>query len=284
MRKLLYKTLKWDNEFKEHKKVMDDLVKRNDGAGMNQINIERMLHTYLYPEPVPRIGFPVIHDECSLWYQIAGQYFLWSWYDYELKTDMENSVSHMYLYVLAITKAYELRTSGIEITNNAIRRNFQESKDMNKICFSAIAVNEFPVFEKYADGNGRIITAMFHEDYDKVQYLIQELPDTEEMYKKNKNYMSYYFDDIFLKDLYLSILQQDEEAFNKALINRIRNVRGGYIMPVDVVSLAMIKFARKQGLDYGIDVIEIPKFFLEDDLKIDKEKYKLPNMNNPVVV
>lgn len=214
MRKLLYKTLKWDNEFKEHKKVMDDLVKRNDGAGMNQINIERMLHTYLYPEPVPRIGFPVIHDECSL----------------------------------------------------------------------SIAVNEFPVFEKYADGNGRIITAMFHEDYDKVQYLIQELPDTEEMYKKNKNYMSYYFDDIFLKDLYLSILQQDEEAFNKALINRIRNVRGGYIMPVDVVSLAMIKFARKQGLDYGIDVIEIPKFFLEDDLKIDKEKYKSPDMNNPVVV
>lgn len=282
--KLLYKTKKWDNEIRELNKVMVDFAKRNDGQDMQKVNIERTIQNYLHPSPVPRIGFPNINDEGSLWYLIGNHYYLWALRNYELESDKTNCIGHMYLSVLARTKAYELWKSGIEITNGAILRNFQKMQDMEQICFSAVAVNEFPRFEKYADGNGQIIAAMFHENYDKVHELIRELPDTKEMYQKNKNYMSYYIDAVFLKDLYISILEQDEQAFNKALAERIKNVRGGYVMPIDIVSIAMIKFARKRGLDYDIDVIEIPDFFLADDLKIDKEKYKLPDLNSSVVI
>ena len=35
-------------------------------------------------------------------------------------------------------------------------------------------------------------------------------------------------------------------------------------MPVDVVSVTMIKFARTLGMDYNCNIIEIPKVLLED--------------------
>ena len=277
--KLLYKTKKWDNEVREKQKVLRDFAKRCSDKYMQQMNIETNIQVYLHPEPVPRAGTPRVGDEASLWYSIASKYFLWSWYDYELRSDAVNCVKHMYLYVLAMSQAYELWKSGMEITNGSILKAISEMRDMSQTCFSAVVVDEFPRFEKFAEGDGEIIKAMYYEDYDKVRKLIQKLPDTEEMYKKNKDYMSFYYDADFLKDLYQSILEQDEEAFNKALERRIRNVRGGYVMPVDVVSLTMIKFARRRGMDYNIDVIEIPKFFL-DNLKIDKENYKLPDLNS----
>lgn len=275
---LLYKTKKWDNEIKRHTKVMKDFMKFSNGVDMQTANIKNIIKFYLHPDTVPK-NYPGINDESSLWYQIGGEYSLLSWYKYQLESDTVDSAGYMYLYVLAAAKAYELWKSGVAITNAAVLKKIQEMQDMERICFSAVAVNEFPVFEKYAAGNGRIITAMFHEDYEEARQLICKLPDTKEMYAKNKNYNSYYFNSCFLKDLYLSILEQDEEAFNKALTERIKNVRSGYILPIDIVSISMIKFAAKRGLNHNIDVIEIPKFFLDNDLVIDKEKFTLPDLN-----
>ena len=49
-------------------------------------------------------------------------------------------------------------------------------------------------------------------------------------------------------------------------------------MPVDVVSVTMIKFARKLGMDYNFDVIEIPKALLEDLSDVPFEEYHLPEV------
>lgn len=281
--KLLYKTKKWDKKVKEWKKVEADVIKKR-GMGIEEGNLEYKMHSYLNPSPEPKIGSPRIGDEGSFWYLIGDEYAALSRKNYALDMDTVDCIGHMYLSILAMAKSYELWSSGVEITNCAILQHFQKMEDMEKICFSAIAVNEFPIFEKYAAGDARIIAAMFHEDYDRVRELICNLPDTQEMYQKNRYYMSYYYGADFLKDLYLSILEQDGKLFNKALAERIKNVRGGYVMPIDVVSIAMIKFARKRGLDYNFDVIEIPKFFLENDMKIDKEKYRLPDLDNAVVI
>lgn len=119
---------------------------------------------------------------------------------------------------------------------------------------------------------------MYHKDYDKARQLAEELPNTEEMYEKYKHFESYYYGYIFMKDLYLSILNRDEKAFNDALIRRLKNVRTGYVMPIDIVSISMIRFAKSVGLECKFDAIEIPKALCADDLFIDEEKYKLPDV------
>ena len=98
------------------------------------------------------------------------------------------------------------------------------------------------------------------------------------MYEANKHYASYYYHHGFMKDLYLSILNRDEKAFNDALIRRLKNVRTGYVMPIDIVSISMIRFAKNVGLECRFDAIEIPKALCADELLIDEEKYKLPDV------
>lgn len=279
--KLLYKTKKWDNEIKELEDVMRKLKKHSD-LDMSQSNIQSVIESFLYPDPDSLI--PSVDDESTFWYLVGSEYNLWSGRDYQLSRNEAACLGHMYLYISAMSKAYGLWKAGVELTNEAVLLDMQRNKEISMHCFSAIAIDEFPLFERYAEGDGRIIAAMFHEEYDIVWNLVNQLPDTKIMYQKNKNYMSYYYEAVFLKDLYVSILEQNEEAFNEALAARIKNVRGGYVMPIDVVSIAMIKFARKRGLQSKIDVIEIPTFFLGNKLEIDKEKYKLFDFDNPIIV
>ena len=58
---------------------------------------------------------------------------------------------------------------------------------------------------------------------------------------------------------------------------------------LDTCSITMIKFARKRGLDYHFDIAEIPKYFLNENIHVDKERYKLPevplrNSDNSVII
>ena len=45
-----------------------------------------------------------------------------------------------------------------------------------------------------------------------------------------------------------------------------------------IVLLELIKFARKLGMDYNFDVIEIPKAMLEDLSDVPFEEYQLPEV------
>lgn len=273
MKKISYKCRKWD---KEVKNVIDF-----KSFGGSRKNIQLITDLYLNPE-IYR-GTPIynqrIKDPVSFYEQLGGQYELLSYEIYLIEGDIESSIGYLYMYVKSLARSYELELSGITITNCAIEAIHAQKRELEQISFAAAAIGRFELFEKYGDGIGcELIKAMYHKDYDKARQLAEELPNTEEMYEKYKNFESYYYGSCYMKDLYLSILNRDEKAFNDALIRRLKNVRTGYVMPIDIVSISMIRFAKSVGLECKFDVIEIPKALCADDLFIDEEKYKLPDV------
>lgn len=273
MLKIQYKYRKWDKEVKESTK--------NKGIDLQHKNIQTKIDLYLNPEQFKNefIYNFRIHDSASFYAQLSLSYFILSGNKYMLENDACASIGYLYLYIKAMAKSYELEASGVVITNPAIRNTRSQKRELEQISFAAAAIGRFEIFEKYADGIGcELIKAMYHNDYDKARQLAEELPNTEEMYEKYKQFESYYYGSCYMKDLYLSILNSDEKAFNDALIRRLKNVRTGYVMPIDIVSISMIRFAKNVGLECKFDAIEIPKALCADDLFIDEEKYKLPDV------
>lgn len=273
MLKIQYKCRKWDKEVKESTK--------NKGIDLQHKNIQTKIDLYLNPEQFKNefiYNFRIL-DSASFYAQLSLSYFILSGNEYMLENDIDASIGYLYLYVKALAKSYELEASGIKIQNPAIEGRHSQKKDLEWISFAAAAIGRFELFEKYGDGIGcELIKAMYHKDYDKARQLAEELPNTEEMYEKYKLFESYYYGSCFMKDLYLSILNRDEKAFNDALIRRLKNVRTGYVMPIDIVSISMIRFAKNVGLECRFDAIEIPKALCADELLIDEEKYKLPDV------
>lgn len=273
MVKIQYKYRKWDKEVKESTAVK--------AIELQYKNIQTTIDLYLNPEKFKEevIRNLRICDPASFYDLLGGTYFLLANDMYLLESDTDASIGYLYLYVKALARSYELELSGVTITRSAIERNHSQKRDLEQISFAAAAIGRFELFEKYGDGIGcELIKAMYYRDYDKARQLVEELPDTEKMYEANKHYASYYYHHGFMKDLYLSILNRDEKAFNDALIRRLKNVRTGYVMPIDIVSISMIRFAKNVGLECKFDAIEIPKALCADDLFIDEEKYKLPDV------
>lgn len=273
MYKIQYKYRKWDKEIKK-----STAIKAID---LQHKNIQTTIDLYLNPEKFDEeiIRDIRINDSASFFNQLGLSYFILSGDKYMLENDAVAGIGYLYLYVKALARSYELELSGVVITNPAIESRHSQKKDLEWISFAAAAIGRLELFEKYGDGIGcELIKAMYHKDYDKARQLVEELPNTEEMYEKYKHFESYYYGSCYMKDLYLSILNSDEKAFNDALIRRLKNVRTGYVMPIDIVSISMIRFAKSVGLECKFDVIEIPKALCADDLFIDEEKYKLPDV------
>lgn len=273
MKKIPYKCRKWDKEVKN--------VIAFKSFGGSYKNIQLITDLYLNPEIFrgTTIYDQRIKDPVSFYEQLGGQYELLSYEIYLAEGDIESSIGYLYLYIKAMAKSYELEASGVAITNPAIRNTRSQKRELEQISFAAAAIGKLELFEKYGDGIGcELIKAMYHNDYDKARQLAEELPNTEEMYEKYKHFESYYYGSCYMKNLYLSILNSDEKAFNDALIRRLKNVRTGHVMPIDIVSISMIRFAKSVGLECKFDAIEIPKALCADDLFIDEEKYKLPDV------
>ncbi len=273
MVKIQYKYRKWDKEVKESTAVK--------AIELQYKNIQTTIDLYLNPEKFKEevIRNLRICDPASFYDLLGGTYFLLANDMYLLESDTDASIGYLYLYVKSLARSYELELSGVTITNPAIEGIHSQKRELEQISFAAAAIGRLELFEKYGDGIGfELIKAMYHKDYDKARQLAEELPNTEEMYEKYKRFESYYYGSCYMKDLYLSILNKDEKAFNEALIRRLKNVRTGYVMPIDIVSISMIRFAKNVGLECKFDAIEIPKALCADDLFIDEEKYKLPDV------
>lgn len=277
--KLQYKSKKWDKEIVERGKVIKQIKLANNGMNSEELNIRNIIWEYLEPENYPYQKSKSSRDEGEVLDLIALYYMIWSCDDYLFGKTSDVCMGHIYQSVLAYSKSYDLWKAGIIPNNCSIVYNRQRGRDIERICFEAVVINELELIESYADGIGaELIKAFYHQDYEKASILLEKLPESKEMYVKNVSRMSYYYEYVFVKDLYASILEKDEERFNSALEERIRYVRKGYIMEIDFVSVSMIKFAKAVGINCNVDVVEIPRFLLEDNLEIDKEKYCLPNL------
>lgn len=272
----MYKTKKWDKEidylFKIRKKNYDQF----GISSTEQLNINSYLkkyQNYIYTHNNHEYNS---FDYIELFSLLGIQYFLAAGIEWLLYNNFESCIGNFLLFLLATQKVYDFKNSGITTRNIALKNSMEKDNDqVFLIAHTAIALNQFDLWLDF-NPKIQIIQAFYQEDIESAKYLVSKLPSHCESTRE-----VYYYDDIFLKDIYIAILQKDEKKFNYELLKRIRKLRNnpvGYSTYVDLVSISLIKLAKKYGLNYTFDVIEIPVGFFSDNLEIDRSKYKLPDI------
>ncbi len=149
-----------------------------------------------------------------------------------------------------------------------------EATNIDYSLFCLIACNEMPE-ELVNKETENLIMLMLNQDFE----LAKRILDTIEVNEKGDGCEWEYYDSSYLKPTYMAIINHDEKAFNEGLEKRIKKYRTnmvGYSVIVDVVSIALIKIAKKAGIDCTVDVVEIPKQFLSEERLINPEECKLP--------
>ena len=265
--KILYCTKKYEKEALENVKM--------GGPDLYLKNLETEIDEYLHPEKHCRGG---IDDAVSFYHMIGGTYAILS-RDHYFAKDLSGAVKYLYLFVLAMAKSFEYKRAGVEITNIAIQNAFNRERNIEKAMFSAYLLDKPELFEQYGDNLGCEITkAMYREDYEKAETLVEQLPDTAEIYAGDTYWTVYCCQSKYLKAIYRALLDKNEQAFNKALAERIKILRRYYVLGFDIAALSIIKLARKLGMDCDFDVIEIPKELLGDLSGYPFDEWQLPEV------
>lgn len=149
-----------------------------------------------------------------------------------------------------------------------------KATDVDYSLFSLIACNE-TLDELVNVEAENLIMLMYNQNYELANQVLNSI----EVNEKGNGCEWYYYDASYLKPIYMAIINHDEKAFNEGVEKRIKKYRSsmvGYSVIVDVVSVALIKIAKKAGIDCTVDVIEIPKQFLSEERLINPEECKLP--------
>ncbi len=264
---ILYCTKKYEKEVLHNQKM--------GGPDLYLKNLETEIDEYLYPEKQRWGG---IDDAVSFYHMIGGTYALLS-RDHYLAKDILGTVKYLYLFVLAMAKSFDHKRAGVKITNISIQNGFDRERNIEKAMFSAYLLGDPKLFEQYGDNLGcEIIKVMYNEDYEKADALVEQLPETAEIYANDRYWTAYCCQSKYLKAIYRALLDKDEKAFNKALTERIKILRRYYVLGFDIAALSIIKLARKLGIDYNFDVIEIPKELLGDLSAYPFDEWQLPNV------
>lgn len=178
---------------------------------------------------------------------------------------------YSYLSGIALILSKIMYDNGIRTEHNNIIENCIQELDF--ALYEMISCDEVNVpFLKEDDNN--LISLVLHQKYEKAKEILCELPDDVDESKE-----VYYVSPVFLKKIYLAIINHDEKLFNNELAKRIEKYRRnmvGYSTIIDIVSIALIKMAKLAGIECTIDVIEIPKVFFDESYIIDKDSIKLP--------
>lgn len=270
--KILYKTKKWDKDIAQTKEMTEKFIERH-GISPEQFNINNNISKHMKCK-AEKNGNAVC-DYISLYFIIGGEYEIASGTSWLLYNNIDDCVGNLYLYILSMKKAYDLTKSGNTTQNIAVEKAISSGDEIYLIAHSAMAIDKFNLWSDYSC-KIQILTAFYQDNLELARKLVEQLPDNVDDYRE-----VYFYDDKFLKKIYLAILDKDEVRFNDELLNRIKKLRRnmvGYLTYVDVVSISLIKLAKKQGLNYNFDIIEIPKYFFSDDFKIDTDRYMLPEI------
>lgn len=255
--KLEYKGRKWDQEVANFQKMM----RTTSGALNNNelFTINKFLNSKF-------------KDYLRLYSRLFSNYERMATYHYLNDITSNEVVKYTYFsgYAMLITKyLYEkgIRTEYNEIVENAIKENIDFA------LHQLIAVGEIDNPYIGIEENN-LIVLMYYQKYEQARLLLSQLPDD-----LNEAKEIYYVKPQFLKKMYIAIIDHDEKKFNEELVNRIKRYRKnmvGYSTIIDIVSVALIKMAEKEGIHCLVDVIEIPKQFFGKTCKINKDKDKLP--------
>lgn len=255
-RKLDFQSKKWEKEIIERGKVLKKLNNVLPGT----INIENAVKSYKQLTYVNR-DYQTFYLAIGGNYQgIADAYYL---------KDNENKACIDYLYLSGLAELIAELLEERPIEEQRRHKNFSE---LDIAVYKLIATGqELPDCIKEKDS---VPVCIWNGDLEKAKRLLEQVNEVTEVVHGSQYKLIKY-----LKMIFLAILKNDEELFNKELENRIRKYRKnmvGYSVFIDEVSIALIKLAKERGIDCGINVIEIPQMFFDNDYQIDKEQVRLP--------
>lgn len=264
--KLLYKTHKWE---------IEKMCKRRVPLKQRLTQVEAQINDYLYPESITNKGTPPIEDRVSLYHHLAGTYEFIYEMQY-MEKQVAESFQNMYLYAMSMLKAYALKSAGEKVTNPAVEAWMNTNQDVPAVIFALMSVNEMDLAREFSADREPVLHYFLTGDDEKIRKCVELLPKFSECPVD-----TYYGHSMYLKEIYQAILEKDEKKLNKALGNRIRTYRknpADYSTIIDTCSIAMIKLAKRQGMQYRHHVIEIPEYYLNENLKIDPENCRLPEI------
>lgn len=265
--KIKYESFKRAKDIENAKKAYKKYAKDIDEP--IELQIYDDLDRFFHKEKYPSVG--AIHGVTSLYYSFGAIYNLKGKYKCQLYNDMK--ATFQYLRMGAIYHAMAYNALQWESKKNQVDGDYiNDIETHEKFLYQAIAVNEW----KLARENSSpcpVIQAMLNEDYEKAKKLL--FAYTEE---PDESQEPYFIHMPYVKQIYLAILDRNENEFNEQLAKRINKYRkrpSDYQPVLDITSIALIKMANKLGLQYKFSVEEIPEYFLETKNPIERADCKI---------
>ena len=279
MRKLDYKRPKWDKENTYIDKFFKQWMKQNNypkiGKSERIPNLREVLYSFKY-------NFHLDNGTCrdmphKEWFQIdikVLKYKIVARDLYNYDTEDTSCMQELFLSALVEIIAQSF-------CNDEIRKQERIPDDINldayylNALYMFIATNQtdYECFNK--DDN--IVLWLYNQNIEKAREYLDTIESKTELDIGNM------YDGVSrLREIMLALINKDAVKMKEEMISRIRKYRrngDGYLTAIDFISIAFIKMAKKQGMDIEIDVIEIPKFFFDDEViqrEIDKDKIITP--------
>lgn len=258
--KIDYKNKKWDKQLTNLNKVIKDLKGKLSG----EINITSAYKNLIENREPSKKNYSAYLKSCQRNYaSAAGSRYMLDNSDYK-------AVDYTYLSGLTGVLASELMGEILDDKN----------MDLQEAIYELIAADYTQV--SYLREESGIISCIFNQKYEKAKELLDNIQADEEVVEG-----SYYKDYSALKNIYMAIIEKNEKAFNEELQKRIKRYRRnmvGYTTKIDYISIALIKLAKKAGIHYTFEVIEIPGLFFDENYQINKEQVKFNCMDEVMEV
>jgi len=271
--KIIYCTSKWEKAIDIEKRSAKDVFSKTPIEDQWNIDSDckRALDGYIN-------GYYLVdefrkYDKIQLLFCLKRTYH---WYFDSMNLifkDYEKSFGYLYLYYKSIFAVYDEFKINPSTSENFVHE-IEKGVDIEAYISAAIAVNEWEESLRYAY-RLPYLEAMIKEEYEKAREELIKIPEPTKM---DYLYEVYYYNVKYTKNIMLAIIEKDEKKFNEELMKRIKLYRKNsvnYAILFDVISVAMIKLAKRRGISYTFSVAEIPEFFLDMERRVDKEKYKL---------
>lgn len=243
---------------KMRQKAFENLIKVKNKYPDSQFeeDVYRTLNNYFRPNMYPQAA---IKDVVTLYYLLWDNYRVKGGQIYLLEANAEASYLYLNLAVKYYAKAYNAFLSGCISFNPAINNQLQNIEAHENFLYHAIALNELEIAKRYSS-ICPVISLVLASEYDKARTFLEDLD-----IKTDDSQEPFYIHISFLKDIYLAMLDRNEDKFNELLSKRISKYRrrpASYQPYVDTTSVALIKMAKKLGVQCKFSVEEIPEYFL----------------------
>lgn len=248
--KIKYESFKRAKEIISVKKAYEKYSKEINEP--MELQLYDSLDRFFNKEKYPPVG--TINEVSRLYHFFEATYNLASEYKCYIYNDIDATFQYLRMGVIYYAMGYNAQ----KMQTKKSKYN-DEIEIHEKFLYQAISVDEWELAKENASPCP-IIQAMLNEEYDLAKELLENY--TEET---DEDQEPYFLHMPYLKQIYIAILNGDENEFNEQLAKRINKYRkrpSDYQPVIDTTSIALIKMAEKLGLQYKFKVEEIPEYFL----------------------